>query len=91
MWSLWQQYISLDILPMKRQWLYLKQIRRKEKCSFTFISTHMVPPNSNEVSMKYKKGLDCAFLFLGFMLAHTKSSLGRLINAHDDVAVAVLW
>lgn len=51
----------------------------------------MVPQNSNEVSMKYKKGLDCAFLFLGFMLTHTKSSLGRLINGHDDVAVAALW
>jgi len=49
------------------------QIRRKEKCSLNSISTHMVPYKNSEFSMKYKKGLGCAFFLIGFTLTHTKS------------------
>lgn len=48
----------------------------------------MAPYNNSEFSMKYEKGLGCAFLLLGFTLTHTKSWSIWLINVHDDVAVA---
>lgn len=45
---LWQQYISLEILPMKRQWLCFKQIWNEEKLISIF--TNKEPCNNHDLA-----------------------------------------